>query len=138
MYYTMKDVCDQLGIQYETLRFYCNEGLVPNVKRDHNNYRMFDERNIKWLKSLQCLKKCGMSMKGMKRYMHLCMEGISSIPERKELLAVQKEYLLGQIAEINESIDFIDNKQNYFDGILAGEIEYTSNLIDVSQPVLKK
>lgn len=138
MYYTMKDVCDQLGLQYETLRFYCNEGLVPNVKRDKKNYRLFDERNIKWLKSLQCLKKCGMSMKGMKHYMHLCMEGISSIPERKEILALQKEYLLERIAEIEESIDFIDNKQVFFDSILAGEIEYTSNLIDVYQPISQK
>ncbi|MDL2234102.1 MerR family transcriptional regulator [Ruminococcaceae bacterium OttesenSCG-928-L11] len=133
--YTMKEVCDQLGMQYETLRFYCNEGLVPNVKRDKNNYRIFDERNVKWLKSLQCLKKCGMSMKGMKHYMHLCMEGMSSIPERKEILALQKEYLLERIAEIEESISFIDNKQKLFDGILAGEIEYTSNLTDVEQPI---
>ena len=137
MYYSMKDVCDQLGLQYETLRFYCNEGLVPNVKRDERNYRMFDERNVKWLKSVQCLKKCGMRMKDIKRYMYLCMEGISSIPERKKTLAVQKEYLLEQIAGINESIDFIDNKQDYFDGILAGKIEYTSNLIDLEHPVKK-
>ena len=80
MYYTMKDVCAQLGMQYETLRFYCIEGLVPNVKRDHNNYRVFDERNVAWLKSLQCLKKCGMSLNGMKHYMNLCLEGPSSIP----------------------------------------------------------
>ena len=138
MYYTMKDVCDQLGMQYETLRFYCNEGLVPHVKRDQNNYRMFDERNINWLKSLQCLKKCGMSMKGMKHYMQLCMEGISTIPERKEILALQKAYLLEQITEINKSIDYIDHKQDYFDSILAGEIEYTSNLIDVNRPVAQK
>jgi DNA-binding transcriptional MerR regulator len=42
----MKEVCEQAGISYETLRFYCNEGLVPNVKRDKNNYRVFDERNV--------------------------------------------------------------------------------------------
>lgn len=40
---TMKEVCDQVGVSYETLRFYCNEGLVPNIKRDKNNYRIFDE-----------------------------------------------------------------------------------------------
>ena len=30
--YTMKDVCHETGMTYETLKFYCNEGLVPNVK----------------------------------------------------------------------------------------------------------
>ena len=64
---TMKEACEQVGIIYETLRFYCNEGLVPNVKRDKNNYRDFDERNINWLNGLQCLKKCGMSIKDMNK-----------------------------------------------------------------------
>lgn len=129
--YTMKETCQKVGISYETLRYYCNEGLVPNVRRDKNNYRNFSERNINWLKSLQCLKKCGMGIQDMKRYMNLCMSGKSTIPERKQLLAIQREYLLRKIDELNESIDFIDNKQVFFDGVLAGEIEYTSNLIPV-------
>lgn len=131
--HTMKDVCNQLDIPYETLRFYLNEGLIPNVKRDKNNYRMFDKKNIEWIKSLQCLKKCGMSIKDMKRYMQLCLQGATSIPERKELLAIQKSILLQKRDEIYESIMFIDSKQEYFDGILAGDIKYTSNLIDVDE-----
>ena len=50
--YTMKDVCHETGMTYEALKYYCNEGLVPNVKRDINNYRVFDERDIAWIKSL--------------------------------------------------------------------------------------
>ena len=131
--YTMKEVCEQVGISYETLRFYCNEGLVPNVKRGKNNYRDFDERNIGWLKGLQCLKKCDMSIKDMKKYMNLCLGGASTIPERKQLLAIQRELLLSKITEINKSLEFIDHKQQYYDGVLAGEMEYTSNLIDVDK-----
>ena len=65
---TMKEACEEVGMTYETLKFYCKEGLVPNVKRDQNNYRDFDERNIAWLKSLQCLRNCGLSIKDMKIY----------------------------------------------------------------------
>ena len=32
--YTMKEVCKETGMTYEGLKFYCNQGLVPNVKRD--------------------------------------------------------------------------------------------------------
>lgn len=88
--YTMKEACDKVGISYETLKFYCKEGLVPNVKRDKNNYRIFDEKNIAWLKGLQCLRKCGMSIKDMKQYMNYCLEGVSTIPERKEMLDKSK------------------------------------------------
>ena len=128
--YTMKQVCDQLGMTYETLRFYCDESLIPNIKRDKNNYRNFDERNIAWIEGLQCLRKCGMSIKDMKQYMQYCLEGPSSIIDRKEMLDDQKRILQSKMVEIQESIDFIDNKQMYYDNVLSGDIEYSSNLID--------
>ena len=131
--YTMKDVCKQIGISYETLRFYCNEGLIPNVKREKNNYRLFDERDVNWIRGLMCLKKCGMSLKDMKGYMALCLEGKKTIPERKNLLEVQRGYLLERMQELQDSIDFIDRKQAFFDDVLDGKIPYTSNLIDVDK-----
>lgn len=129
--YTSKQVCDQVGISYETLKFYCKEGLVPNVKRDKNNYRKFDEKNIAWLKGIQCLRKCGMSIKDIKVYMNYCLEGESTIPERKEMLDKSKDFLLKQIEEISESINFINSKQAFYDDVLSGKIKYISNLIDV-------
>jgi len=126
----MKQVCDQLGMTYETLRFYCDESLIPNIKRDKNNYRNFDERNIAWIEGLQCLRKCGMSIKDMKQYMQYCLEGPSSILDRKEMLDYQKRILQSKMVEIQESIDFIDKKQMYFDNVLSGDIEYSSNIID--------
>lgn len=62
--YTMMQVCRELNMTYQTLKFYCNEGLVPNVKRDDNNRRIFDEKDVKWIKDLSCLKKCGMKHSG--------------------------------------------------------------------------
>ena len=129
--YTTKQVCDQVGISYETLKFYCKEGLVPNVKRDKNNYRKFGEKNIAWLKGIQCLRKCGMSIKDIKVYMNYCLEGESTIPERKEMLDKSKDFLPKQIEEISESINFINSKQAFYDDVLSGKIKYISNLIDV-------
>jgi len=104
---------------------------VPNIKRDKNNWRVFDERNLNWIKSLQCLKQCGMSIKEMKNYMNLCLQGISTVSKRKVILDERKKLLLAQLNEIKESIAFIDEKQDFFDDILSGKIQYSSNLIDV-------
>ena len=99
--YSMKEACTLTNMTYENLKFYCNEGLVPNVKRDRRNYRVFDEHDIKWIQSLNCLKSCGMSIAEMKQYLALCMEGEGTIPERKVILAEKKEtfgaYLGGQL-----------------------------------------
>ena len=31
MMYSMKEACVQTGMSYETLKFYCKEGLVPTT-----------------------------------------------------------------------------------------------------------
>ena len=129
MIYTMMNVCRELGIPYQTLKFYCNQGLVPNVKRDKNNRRIFDEKDVKWIKDLTCLKRCGMSIQEMKEYLDLCLQGESTIPQRKELLTKKQDALLASVKEIEASIDYINWKQNFYDEVLSGKKEYVSNLI---------
>lgn len=131
--YAMKDVCKETNLPYETLKYYCNEGLIPNVKRDTNNYRIFDDRDIAWIKSLSCLKKCGMSITEMKRYVELCLQGKKSISERKVILHHRKEILLLKLQELNECIEYIDAKQQFYDDVLSGKIEYKSNLINCAK-----
>ncbi|MDY2607136.1 MAG: MerR family transcriptional regulator [Lachnospiraceae bacterium] len=122
----MKEACELTGLSYETLKFYCNEGLVPNVQRDSRNYRIFTDRNIKWIQSLTCLKNCGMTINEMKEYLALCIEGKSSIPKRKEILKLKKEALLESMNQLQKAIDYIDFKQNFYDDVLSGAIEYHS------------
>lgn len=127
--YTMKDVCRKVNMPYETLKYYCNEGLVPNVKRDKNNYRIFDDRDVEWINSLTCLKKCGMSIAEMKEYLLLCIEGPSTITQRKTILANKRKNLLEEMEQLQKSIDFIDWKQQFYDDVLSGKTEYISSLI---------
>lgn len=126
--YSMREACIKTGLTYDTLKFYCNEGLVPNVKRDKNNYRIFNDKDIAWISSLSCLRNCGMSILEMKEYLDLCLQGESSIPERKKVLDAKLNELEHKIAEIQESIDYIHWKQNFYDDILSGKTKYYSNL----------
>ena len=127
--YSMKEACTLTNMTYENLKFYCNEGLVPNVKRDRRNYRVFDEHDIKWIQSLNCLKSCGMSIAEMKQYLALCMEGEGTIPERKVILAEKKETLLQSITELQKAVAYIDWKQRFYDDVLSGKTAYYSTLV---------
>lgn len=127
--YSMKEACTLTNMTYENLKFYCNEGLVPNVKRNRRNYRVFDEHDIKWIQSLNCLKSCGMSIAEMKQYLALCMEGEGTIPERKVILAEKKETLLQSITELQKAVAYIDWKQRFYDDVLSGKTAYYSNLV---------
>lgn len=127
--YSMKETCQKTGLTYDTLKFYCNEGLIPNVKRDKNNYRIFNNKDIEWIKSLSCLKNCGMSIIEMKKYLALCLQGENSIPERQKILDVKLRELQNKINEIQESIDYIHWKRNFYNDVLSGKTKYYSNLI---------
>lgn len=133
MIYTMMQTCKETGMTYQALKFYCNEGLVPNVKRDKNDRRIFDERDIAWIKSLSCLKKCGMSIQEMKDYLALCLQGEVTIPQRKELLYRKQEALYAAIGELQDSIAYIDWKQNFYDEVLSGKRPYESSLLPVEK-----
>ena len=131
--YTMMQVCRKLDMTYQTLKYYCNEGLVPNVKRDKNNRRIFDEHDVNWFKDLSCLKKCDFSIQEMKEYLELCLQGPSTIEIRKEMLSKKRKSLEDTIQQLEESIDYIDWKQNFYDDVLSGKKPYVSNLINLDK-----
>lgn len=131
--YTMMQICKEADMTYQTLKYYCNEGLIPNVKRDKNNRRIFDEKDLKWIKDLVCLKKCGMSIQEMKEYLDLYLQDQSSIQQRKEMLDKKRKALLDSIEELKGCIDYIDWKQNFYDEVLSGKRPYVSNLIRVDE-----
>ena len=131
--YTMMQVCRKLDMTYQTLKYYCNEGLVPNVKRNKNNRRIFDEHDVNWIKDLSCLKKCDFSILEMKEYLELCLQGPSTIEIRKEMLSKKRKNLEDTIQQLEESIDYIDWKQNFYDDVLSGKKPYVSNLINLDE-----
>ena len=106
--YTMKQACKLTGMNYEALKFYCNSGLVPGLKRDQNNRRVFDERCIAWINGLTCLK-------------------------RQEILAEKREHLETQLEELRKAIAYIDEKQRFYADVTAGRTAYCSNVIDTTQ-----
>ena len=72
-----------------------------------------------------------MSIKDMKTYMNLCLEGQTSIPRRKDMLEETRVSLQEKMKEIQEAMEFINQKQQFFDEIMEGKREYTSNLIEI-------
>ena len=125
----MKQACEKTGLSYETLKFYCNQGLVPNVKRDSQNRRIFDDRDIAWINSLNCLKNCNMGIAEMKEYLALCLQGERTIPERKVILEAKRKSLEEECRRIEDAIAYIDWKQGFYDDVLSGKVRYFSNLI---------
>lgn len=127
--FTTKEAAEQSGIAIENVRYYCKIGLVPRVVRDENNYRVFDEHDVAWLKGLRCLRECGMGIEQMRQYMQLCLQGEQTIPEREQMLTAQRRVVEEKIALLKEMLRFIDSKMEFYAGVRSGEVPYESSLL---------
>lgn len=83
------------------------------------------------IKGLQCLKKCGMSLKDMRMYLDYCMQGPVSIPERVDMLNETKEDLERRLSEIQESLDYIEQKKELYRDMQEGKKPYVSYVYHV-------
>ncbi|WP_302226537.1 MerR family transcriptional regulator [Veillonella magna] len=122
----MAEVCKMTGLTYQTLKFYCNEGLVPYVQRDKNNHRLFDDTMVIWVQKLIRLRKYNMNIHEMKEYVTLCLEGTGTFAERHHMLTVKHQQLCKQIEELQRSIDYIDEQQRTYEEVMNGTRPYIS------------
>lgn len=112
--YTVKEVAEKLNLTEHTVRFYTDKGLVPNVQRDKNNIRLFDDESVNWLKGVKYLKDCGMSIEDIKRYVDMCLEGDSTILTRYEIILKQKEQAYKQLEAAKQRFQYMEKKTKHY------------------------
>lgn len=110
MVYTVGEMAKLLGVPSSTLRYYDKEGLLPFVARSSGGIRMFKDEDFEWLQVIGCLKKSGMSIKDIREYIVLAMQGDSTIDERMQLFYRQREILREQMRELQRTMDTLDYK----------------------------
>lgn len=129
MVYTVGEMSKLLGIPSSTLRYYDKEGLLPFVERSPSGIRMFKEKDYEWLKIIECLKKAGMSIKGIKKYIELSLQGDETISERLQMFRDQREALLAQMNALQQTLDVLDYKCWYYETAQqAGSTDVLSGL----------
>ena len=116
--YTIGQISEMFNIPVSTLRYYDKEGLFPNIKRD-SNIRKFDDAEIETLRIIECLKKSGMEIKDIRRYMELCSRGSSTYPERKAMFEKQRESVENEIKRLEKTLDMLKFKCWYYERAIA-------------------
>ncbi len=114
MYYSMKDVTLKTGLPAYVLRYYEKEGLLPSITRTKSGIRKFTDKDLELLGLICCLKKTGMSIKQIKDFVELSMQGDNTLKERCELLREHKENVEIRIKEMSDHLDKVSHKLEYF------------------------
>lgn len=127
--YSISDISKMFNLPISTLRYYDSEGLFPNIERK-NNIRIFSSHEIEQLRVIECLKKSGLEIKDIKRFMDLCAKGSSTYVERLELFKKQKAQVEKQIQELNNTLNMLEFKCFYYStAIKDGNEESIKNMI---------
>lgn len=132
--YTIGQISEMFNIPVSTLRYYDKEGLFPNMKRE-SNIRKFDDSEIETLRIIECLKKSGMEIKDIRRYMELCSKGSSTYAERKALFEKQRESVEGEIARLEKTLNMLKFKCWHYDQAIAdGNEEHMREMLPDKLP----
>jgi DNA-binding transcriptional MerR regulator len=130
--YSIKEVADMMNVEPSTLRYYDSMGLLPGVKRV-NGRRVFEDKDFKWLRVLNCMKKINMPIDKIKAYVELAEKGDSTLQERFDMILEQKEIVLGQIDELKNCLKEFEYKEWYYtEAIKAGTEKVVENVTSCS------
>ena len=114
MLYTVGEMAKKLNVAASTLRYYDKEGLMPFVERSGSGIRMFKDSDFEWLSIIECLKKTGMPIKEIKKFIDWCMEGDSTIDQRLSLIKQQQAIVTEQLAQMQETLNMLNYKEWYY------------------------
>ncbi|WP_142971129.1 MerR family transcriptional regulator [Enterococcus faecium] len=122
MTYSVQEVSKLLKMNIHTIRYYTNQELIPDLKRDKHGYRQFDEEAINWLIIVHYLRQCEMTIKQIRHYIALCQKGNPTLDERYQIVKQLRVKTEQQINDAQNRLIFLNEKLKQFDQIRQGEI----------------
>lgn len=116
--YTIGQVAEMYSLPVSTLRYYDKEGLFPNLERT-SGIRRFSDRELEALHVIECLKRSGLEIKDIKRFMQWCAQGSSTYEQRHELFLRQRKTVEAEMEKLRRVKAMIDFKCWYYETAVA-------------------
>jgi DNA-binding transcriptional MerR regulator len=116
------ELARRTGRSVHSIRWYESVGLVPGVRRDAGNRRIYDERHVGWLGLMHRLRLTGMSITKMRDYAALAARGSATLEARRDLLVAHRAQVRAVIAEWRLALSLLDRKLDFYgDWINTGQ-----------------
>jgi DNA-binding transcriptional MerR regulator len=119
---TIQEAAEATGLSAHTLRYYERIGLIHPINREENTRRCYTVDDVGWIDFLLKLRATGMSIKDMQRYAELQRQGDETLPERLEMLKRLRNNVEAHIAEMNEHLNLIHYKIDYYSKVVEEQL----------------
>ena len=119
---TIAEVSRKYDISADTLRYYERIGLIPPVPRTRGGLRDYGEESCGWIQLMKCMRAAGVQIEALIEYVDLFQQGDATLDARKALLVEQRDQLVSRMAEMQASLDLLNQKiDRYEQGMMAAE-----------------
>ena len=119
---TIAEVSKKYELSADTLRYYERIGLVPPVPRNKSGIRDYDTESCQWVELMKCMRSAGVQIEALIEYVALFQQGDETIGARKALLIEQRAQLVERMAEMQRSLDRLNDKiERYDQGLMTKE-----------------
>lgn len=119
---TIAEVSRAYGISADTLRYYERIGLIPPVPRTKGGVRNYGEESCGWIQLMKCMRAAGVQIEALIEYVDLFQQGDATLDAHKALLVEQRDQLVSRMAEMQASLDLLNQKiERYEQGMMTAE-----------------
>ena len=119
---TIAEVSKKYELSADTLRYYERIGLVPPVPRNKSGIRDYDTESCQWVELMKCMRSAGVQIEALIEYVALFQQGDETIGARKALLIEQRDQLVERMADMQASLDRLNDKiERYDQGLMTKE-----------------
>lgn len=119
---TIAEVSRKYDISADTLRYYERIGLIPPVPRTRGGLRDYGEESCGWIQLMKCMRTAGVQIEALIEYVDLFQQGDATLDARKALLVEQRDQLVSRMAEMQASLDLLNQKiDRYEQGMMTAE-----------------
>ena len=136
MSYSIKEVANMMNVAPSTLRYYDSMGLLPNVKKV-NGRRVFEDKDFKWLRVLNCMKNINMPISKIKEYVELAQQGDSTLKERYNMILEQKKVIEKELKALEDCYKEFEYKEWYYETAIKAGTEKVVENITSTLPTLE-
>ncbi len=112
--YTIGQVSQMTGLPVSTLRYYDQQGLFPELRKE-SGIRKFTDRELDILKMVECLKSSGLELRDIRQFIRWCAEGSATYPQRKAMFLKQKEVVEAEIQSLEKTLNMLRFKCWYYE-----------------------
>lgn len=126
----IRAVSGQTGLSLDTLRWYEREGLLPPVDRSGDGRRAYSAAAVGFVRLVQALRRTGMSVADVRRFVRLMDQGAASHGQRMALLEQQATLIGRQMNELRDDLATVQHKIAHYRDLIDQGLDCAGEPVD--------